>query len=207
MKRDEFMNLKGSKTEENLMRAFAGESQARSRYTIAAEVAKKNKMYVISDIFTFTADQERAHADKYYKLLNPVAPITIDINGTYPVGSDKDVLKMLMEAEHNETEEYDKVYPSFGNEARAEGFPEIAEIFYGISEIEKIHSVRFNKIHELLTTNTFYEAANGEDEYMCTNCGHIHKGKSAPAVCPICQHVKGFFIPTCLAPYMPCCSC
>lgn len=199
------MELKGSQTEQNLMRAFAGESQARSRYTKAAEVARKEKMYSVADIFTFTADQEKAHANQYYKLLQPVAPKNIEINAAYPVGEEDDMFKMLLEARHNETEEFEQVYPAFANVAKQEGFVEAASVFSQIAAIEKIHADRFALLADLLSGNKYYESGT-EAEWMCTNCGHIHKGLKAPQVCPVCKHVQGFFIPVCLAPYMKeCC--
>ena len=116
------IDFKVSKTRVNLMRAFAGESQARNRYTIAADAAKKQGLYSVSQVFLFTADQERAHAERYYDLLKNLSGTTIDISGGYPVDHFDSVVELLKKAEHNELEEADDVYQAFGNEAKAEGW-------------------------------------------------------------------------------------
>ena len=183
------------------MRAFAGESQARNRYTIAARTAQKQGMYAVSQIFLFTADQERAHAERYYELLKKSAGETIRIDGGYPVAHFDSVEKLLRSAEHNELEEYDNVYPAFGNIAKEEGFIEEATAFYQIAEIEKVHAERFGKIAMLLENNRYYESPE-EEEWMCLNCGHIFHGRLVPNVCPVCHYEKGYFIPADLAPFL-----
>ena len=120
------VNFSESRTKENLMRAFAGESQARNRYTIAAEKAEKAGMYTIADIFRYTADQERAHAERYYELLKDLSGETIHIDGTYPVDHQNSLAELLRAAEHNEHEEYEDVYQAFGDTATEEGFHEAA---------------------------------------------------------------------------------
>lgn len=192
--------LKDSKTKENLMKAFAGESQARNRYTFAAEEARKQKMYSVADVFAFTAEQERAHAERYYDLLKEMAGETIEICGGFPVDHYDDLGKLLKAAKHNEFEEYEDVYQNFGDIAKEEGFMEIASTFYQIAEVEKTHGKRFEKIAEMLEDGTYFETPE-ESKWMCTNCGHIHTGKRAPAVCPVCRHDRGYFIPLTLAPY------
>ena len=189
-----------SKTKENLMRAFAGESQARNRYTIAAKKADDAGMHTIADIFRYTAEQERAHAERYYNLLKSMAGESIHIDGSYPVDLQDNLAGLLRAAEHNETEEYKDVYQAFGDQAKEEGFLEAASAFYQIAEVEKTHAKRFGKIRELMETNTYFELAK-EGAWMCLNCGHIHRGTKAPEVCPVCRHEKGFFIPLSLAPY------
>lgn len=195
------INFNESRTKENLMRAFAGESQARNRYTIAARTAQKQGMYAVSQIFLFTADQERAHAERYYELLKKSAGETIRIDGGYPVAHFDSVEKLLRSAEHNELEEYDNVYPAFGNIAKEEGFIEEATAFYQIAEIEKVHAERFGKIAMLLENNRYYESPE-EEEWMCLNCGHIFHGRLVPNVCPVCHYEKGYFIPADLAPFL-----
>lgn len=193
-------SLKNSRTKENLMRAFAGESQARNRYTFGAELAEKKGLYAVSQVFLFTADQERAHAERFYELLGDMTGETIEIQGGYPIDNNEDVVKALLAAEHNEMEEYQDVYKEFGDVAKEEGFLEIASAFYQIAEIEKIHGERFKKLAELLKSGTYFEKEE-EGQWMCLNCGHIYTGKRIPEVCPTCRHEKGYFIPVSLAPY------
>lgn len=190
-----------SKTKENLMKAFAGESQARNRYTIAAEMAEEHHMYSAGQVFRFTADQERAHARRYYELLKEAEGETIEICGGFPVDTFDSLTELLRAAEHNETEEYRDVYQAFGDQAKKEGFLEAASAFYQIAEVEKTHAKRFGKLRDLLETKTYFELAREEGAWMCLNCGHIHRGRKAPEVCPLCRHEKGFFIPLSLAPY------
>ena len=138
-------NFFESETKENLMRAFAGESQARNRYTIAAEKAREKGMYTIADVFLYTADQERAHAERFYELLKEFTGSTIQIDGTYPVDQQDTLEELLRAAEHNEKEEFEDVYPAFGSTAKAEGFLEAASTFFQIAEIEHTHQERFQK--------------------------------------------------------------
>ena len=189
-----------SKTKENLMRAFAGESQARNRYTIAAAQAKKEKLHVLEAVFTFTADQEREHAELFYKFLADAAGETIEIEGGYPVDASPSLAVLLRAAQHNEYEEYETVYPAFGETAEAEGFPEIAALFRRIAEIEKLHGDRFGVLAELLETNRLF-ISDAECGWVCLNCGHFEKAKEAPAVCPVCKHPQGFFIRAEMLPF------
>lgn len=195
------IDFKVSKTRVNLMRAFAGESQARNRYTIAADAAKKQGLYSVSQVFLFTADQERAHAERYYDLLKNLSGTTIDISGGYPVDHFDNVVELLKKAEHNELEEADDVYQAFGNEAKAEGFTEAAATFFQIAEVEAIHARRFGKLAELLEQNKYFES-DSSGKWMCMNCGHIQAGKMVPAVCPVCRYEQGYFIPVEIAPYL-----
>ena len=194
------VNFSESKTKENLMRAFAGESQARNRYTIAADKAREMKMYTIADIFLYTADQERAHAERYYELLKDLSGETIFIDGGYPVDQQTTLAELLRAAEHNEKEEYEDVYQAFGDVAKEEGFLEAASAFYQIAEIEHTHQVRFGEIAGMLETNQYFACEN-EIKWICTNCGYIHEGKQAPAVCPVCRHAQGYFLPYAYAAY------
>ena len=193
-------NFSQSKTKENLMRAFAGESQARNRYTIAAEKAEKSGMYTVADIFLYTADQERAHAERFYELLKEMSGQTIQIDGTYPVDQQETLAELLRAAEHNEKEEYEDVYKNFGDTATGEGFLEVASAFYQIAQIEHIHEIRFARLAEMLENNTYY-ASEEVSTWMCTNCGYIHEGKQAPKVCPVCRHEQGYFLPDEFIPY------
>ena len=197
------VDFKESRTKENLMRAFAGESQARNRYTIAAGTAKKQGMFAINQIFLFTAEQERAHAERFYDLLKNLSGTTIQIDGGYPVDHFDSVTELLRAAQHNEMEEFDNVYPAFGDIAKEEGFIEAASAFYQIAKIEEIHGKRFGKLAEMLEQNRYFES-DTEQEWMCLNCGHIQRGKLVPEACPVCHHEKGYFIPVTLAPYLEC---
>ena len=193
--------LKGTKTEANLAAAFAGESQARNRYTFAAEEARMQKMYAIANVFEFTADQERAHAKRFYDLLKDLTGETIEITGGYPVDLHPTVEELLNAATHNEYEEADDVYLAFAEVAKQEGILEAASAFSQIAKIEKIHGNRFKKLAQLLRDGMYYQQPEG-GEWMCLNCGHIHKGMLVPEVCPVCRHDKGYFIPLELAPYL-----
>lgn len=194
------IQFKNSKTKENLMRAFAGESQARNRYTFSAEEAKKQGLYAVSNVFLFTADQERAHAERYYELLKEASGETIEICGGYPVDKQDTVVGLLEAATHNEFQEYEDAYQAFGNTAKEEGFLEIASAFYQIAEVEQMHGKRFEKIAQMLKDGSYFESPE-EDKWMCLNCGYIHTGKKVPQVCPSCRYEKGYFIPLSFAPY------
>lgn len=195
------VEFQASKTRENLMRAFAGESQARNRYTFAADAAKKQGLYSIQQVFLFTADQERAHAERYYDLLKNLSGTTIEISGVYPVDHFDDVVTLLKKAEHNEMEEADDVYQAFGNTAKEEGFLEAASAFFQIAEVEAVHGRRFCKLAKMLEQNKYFEC-EGDGQWMCMNCGHIHSGKMVPPVCPVCRYERGYFIPVEIAPYL-----
>ena len=144
------VEFKESRTRENLMRAFGGESQARNRYTIAAETAREQGLFAISQIFLFTADQERAHAARFYDLLKNLNGTTIAIDGSYPVDQFDNVAELLRAAQHNEMEEAGDVYQAFGKTAREEGFLEVSSAFIQIARIEAVHGKRFGKLAELL---------------------------------------------------------
>ena len=194
------IQFKDSQTKINLMKAFAGESQARNRYTFAAEEAKEQGLYAIQEVFLFTANQERAHAERFYDLLKSMSGKTIDICGGFPVDKQDTVEGLLEAAQHNEYEEADDVYIAFGNTAKEEGYMEVASAFFQIAEIEKIHGDRFGQIAKMLKDGTYFETKESE-KWMCLNCGNIHTGKKLPGVCPVCRYEKGYFIPLELAPY------
>lgn len=194
------VELKDSQTKENLMRAFAGESQARNRYTFAASQAKKEHQHVIEAIFRFTADQEKEHAEIFYNYLKDLAGEVIKVEGSYPVDIHDNVIKLLGSAAHNEYEEYDPVYKNFGDIAKEEGFHKIAETFQRISGIEKTHGDRFARFQKMLEENKLY-VSDVETGWICLNCGYVHWGKEAPKECPVCQHDQGYFIRLELAPF------
>ena len=189
-----------SKTLENLMAAFAGESQARNRYTFAAGLAKKKNLQVIEGIFTFTANQERAHAKVFYNLLQSVSGENLRIDGTYPVELYPELLQHLRSAQHNEYQEWDHDYKGFAKAAKEEGFEEISHTFSMISEIEKTHGDRFGRFADLLEQGKLF-VSDVEVKWMCLNCGQIIDATMAPAVCPVCKHPQGYFIRWELAPF------
>lgn len=182
-----------SVTKDNLMRAFAGESQARNRYTFAASQAKKNGLYVISAIFGYTASQEKEHAEIFYNHLKDLAGSTITVDGGYPVDISDDVWHLLDKAQHNEYEEHDSVYKAFGEKAKEEGFMQVANSFFMIAEIEKMHGDRFGRFADLLENNGLF-MENGITKWICLNCGYVWEGDGVPEKCPVCYHGKGYFV-------------
>ena len=194
-------DFKASETAKNLMRAFAGESQARNRYTFAAGTAKKEGLPVVQAVFTFTAEQEKEHAEIFYDYLKELNGDTIFIDGGYPVNVYDKSLDHLKAARHNEYEEYEDVYRNFGNIAKEEGFAQIAGSFHMIAEIEKIHGDRFQLFTDYLETNSLF-VSEVETGWMCLNCGYVYHGTSAPVKCPVCRHEQGYFIRLELAPYI-----
>lgn len=200
MERSMKMEFLKSNTKDNLMRAFAGESQARNRYTFAASQASKSGLQVISAIFAFTASQEKEHAEIFYNHLQEMAGSTIFIDGGYPVDISDNVADLLAKAQHNEYEEHDSVYKSFGETARQEGFDQIASSFLQIAEIEKVHGDRFGRYAQLIREGKLF-VSDVEEEWMCLNCGFVFKGTKAPKVCPVCRHDQGYFIRFELSPF------
>ena len=194
------MDFKTSETHKNLMRAFAGESQARNRYTFAASAAKKQQLYVIEAVFNFTANQEKEHAEIFFDHLKNLANEEIMIDAAYPVETYDDIKEMLRNARDNEHKEYDQVYKTFAKTAEQEGFAGIAYSFNEIAKIEKIHSDRFSYFLDLIEKDELF-VSNTETGFMCLNCGHIVTAKEAPPVCPVCKHDRGYFIRLELVPY------
>ena len=189
-----------SETRVNLMRAFAGESQARNRYTFAAGLAKKQNLQVIQGVFTFTASQEEQHAKVYYNLLEKLSGQTIGIDGTYPVDIFPDILQHLRAAQHNEYQEWDHDYRHFAEVAKGEGFEEISHTFSSIADIEKTHGDRFGRFADLLEQGKLF-VSDVECKWMCLNCGQIIDATMAPAMCPVCKHPQGFFVRWEMAPF------
>ena len=189
-----------SETRLNLMRAFAGESQARNRYTFAAGLAKKKNLQVIQGVFTFTASQEEQHAKVYYNLLEKLSGQNIKVDGTYPVDIFPDLLQHLRAAQHNEYQEWEHDYAHFADVAREEGFSEIAKTFDMIADIEKVHGDRFGRFADLLESEKLF-VSDIKVQWMCLNCGQIIDATMAPAVCPVCKHPQGYFIRWEMAPF------
>ena len=171
------MELKGSKTEENLKKAFAGESQARNKYTYYASKAKKEGYNQIAAIFEETANNEKEHAKIWFKLLKEGIPSTMD---------------NLKDAAEGENYEWTDMYNRFAKEADEEGFTRIAYLFRGVAAIEKEHEERYRRLLANLEGNTIFEKEE-QVSWQCQNCGHIHYGTSAPKVCPVCEHPQAYF--------------
>ena len=190
-----------SKTRENLMRSFAGESQARNRYTIAASAARAEKLEVAARVFEFTADQEKAHAKVFYDLLLPSAGANIAIDGNYPVDLSDKSLDLLKAARHNEYQEFEHDYAQFAKIAHEEGFDLIGGQFELIAKIEKVHGDRFGMMADLLERGTLFGEDNHQTVWMCLNCGEIITSSLAPQTCPVCRHGQDYFIRLDWAPY------
>ena len=171
------MELKGSKTEKNLLAAFAGESQARTKYTYYASKAKKEGYNQIAAIFEETANNEKEHAKIWFKLLHDGMPSTPE---------------NLKDAASGENYEWTDMYATFAKEAEEEGFTKIAYLFKSVGEIEKEHEERYLKLLENLENDVIFEKSE-EVAWHCQNCGHIHYGKKAPKVCPVCDHPQSYF--------------
>ncbi|MBR2951617.1 MAG: rubrerythrin family protein [Clostridia bacterium] len=194
------MNLQESETKRNLLRAFAGESQARNRYTFAASLAKKQNLTALSDLFLFTAGQEKEHAEIFYGHLQPLRGGSILIDAAYPIDDDTTVASLLHASHKNEMEEYGDIYPAFAKKAEEEGFTAIAASFRMIAEIERTHGERFARYAAFADADQLF-ASESECVWMCLNCGHVHTGKGAPAICPVCKHEQGYFIRLADAPF------
>ncbi|HOD02864.1 MAG TPA: rubrerythrin family protein, partial [Clostridiales bacterium] len=169
--------LKGTRTHANLMAAFAGESQARNKYTYYASKAKKDGYEQIAQLFLETAENEKEHAKIWFKLL---------YNGV------QDTVTNLKEAAAGENYEWTDMYETFAKQAREEGFEEIAKLFEGVAAIEKHHEERYLKLLENIEEGIVF-SRDGEKIWKCRNCGHVHIGKEAPDVCPVCVHPKAYF--------------
>jgi rubrerythrin len=183
------MELKGSKTEQNLLKSFAGESQARNRYTFFASVAKKEGYEQISAIFTETAGNEKEHAELFFKHLKGGM---VEITAAYPSGIISDTAENLKEAAEGEKLEWGTLYPNFADVAEKEGFPEIANTFRMVAKVEEKHERRYRK----LLANVKQGKVFKKDKvimWKCRNCGHIYEGSEAPEKCPVCDHDRAYF--------------
>lgn len=185
-------SLKGTKTAENLMKAFAGESQARNRYTYFASAAKKEGYVQISNIFTETADNEKEHAKRFMKFLAAdLAGETVEIQASFPVALG-DTKANLLSAAQGENEEWSELYPHFAAIADQEGFPKIAEVFRKVADSEKHHEVRYRKLYANLCNGTVFRK-DKPVTWKCNNCGYLHEGTDAPQECPACAHPQDHF--------------
>jgi rubrerythrin len=184
------MELKGSRTETNLMAAFAGESQARNRYTYYASVAKKEGLVQISDIFTETANQEKEHAKRLFKLMEG-GEIEIPAS-TFPAGPVKDTVQNLLDAAAGEEYEWTEMYPSFAAIAMEEGFKQIADIFTAIAVAEKQHDKRYKELAANIEAGMVFKRVNTVI-WRCRNCGYLHDGTEAPTKCMACDHPQAHF--------------
>lgn len=185
-------SLKGTKTAENLMKAFAGESQARTRYTYYASAAKKEGYVQISNLFTETADNEKEHAKRFFKfLVESLDGEMVEVNALYPVALG-DTKANLLAAAQGENEEWAELYPHFAAVADEEGFPAVAAVFRKIAEVEKHHEARYRKLAANLEDGSVFTKP-AVVQWKCANCGYIHEGASAPQTCPACAHPQGYF--------------
>lgn len=182
-------SLKGTQTEKNLLTAFAGESQARNRYTFFASAAKKEGYEHICAIFTETADNEKEHAKLFFKYLEGGA---VEITATFPAGVIGTTAENLKAAADGEYEEWAEMYPKFAEVAKAEGFAAIAATFEKIATVEKEHEQRYRDLQAKVEAGTMFES-DVEIEWKCRNCGYVYRGKSAPKACPACLHPQAYF--------------
>ncbi|MDP8202399.1 MAG: rubrerythrin family protein [Candidatus Tenebribacter burtonii] len=187
------MEFKGSKTAENLMKSFAGESQARMRYNYYASVARKEGFRQIEEIFNETADNEKEHAKLFMKQLieNGVNENVIEINAGYPVAY-SDTMKNLEYAANGEQEEWTDLYPTFAKVAKEEGFNEVARTFELVALVEKRHETRYRKLLNNVKNHEVFKKG-GKVFWKCRNCGHIVESIEAPEICPVCNHPQAHF--------------
>ena len=182
-------DLKGTQTEKNLLTAFSGESQARNRYTYFASQAKKEGYVQISDIFTETANQEKEHAKRLFKLLQGGE---VEITGAFPAGTIAATMENLQEAAAGENYEYTEMYPGFAKIATEEGFGDIADIFTAIAVAEKQHEKRYLELAANIDAGRVFKR-DAPVVWRCLNCGYLHEGSEAPADCPACDHPQAHF--------------
>lgn len=182
-------SLKGTQTEKNLLTAFAGESQARNRYTYFASAAKKEGYVQISDVFTETANQEKEHAKRFFKFLEGGE---VEITGSFPAGVIGTTLENLTEAAAGENCEWTDIYPAFAETARQEGFTEIAAVFDMISIAEKQHEKRYKELAANVEAGKVFKK-DSSTTWRCRNCGYVHEGEEAVEICPACVHPQAHF--------------
>ena len=182
------MSIKGTKTEQNLLISFAGESQARNRYTFFASAAKKEGYEQISAIFTETAEQEKEHAKRFFKFLEGGM---VEITACFPAGVIGTTAENLKAAAEGENEEWTAAYPEFAQIAEEEGFKEIANVFRFIARVEEEHEKRYRKLLENIEKGQVF-ARDAEVEWQCRNCGYVHRGKQAFEACPACLHPQAY---------------
>lgn len=182
-------SIKGTRTEHNLLASFAGESQARSRYSLFARKAREEGYEQIANIFKITAEQELSHAEQFFSLLEGGM---VKIEAAYPAGVVADTMTNLREAAAGEREEWSDLYESFASTAQEEGFPQIAGIFKRIASVEMEHEARYLRLLERLTKEEEFTSPK-DVAWQCINCGYVYVGKSAPKVCPVCRKGQGWF--------------
>ena len=186
-------SLKNTQTAVNLMKSFAGESQARMRYTYYSSIAKKEGFIQIANIFMETAEQEKEHAKRFYKFLKEdFTDEIIEIQAGFPVSFHQDTLSNLKAAASGENEEWTDLYPEFARVAKEEGFTQIATVYKRILEVERFHESRYLKLAENIASGTVFK----KDEkvlWQCSNCGYLFEGDEAPKLCPACAHPQGYF--------------
>ena len=182
-------SLKGTKTEKNLLASFAGESQARNRYTYFASVAKKAGYEQIAGIFLETADNEKEHAKRFFEFLEGGE---VEITASYPAGVIGDTAANLEAAAAGENLEWTKLYKEAEDTARQEGFDEIADVLKEIAEVEESHEIRYRKLLKNVKEGRVFEK-DSVVRWKCRNCGYMHEGKEAPQTCPACAHPQGFY--------------
>ncbi|TAL68798.1 MAG: rubrerythrin family protein [Bacteroidetes bacterium] len=183
------MDLAGSKTEQNLLKAFAGESQARNRYEFFAKVAKAEGYEQIAAIFQETADNEKSHAKQFFRFLEGRP---VEITATYPAGKIGTTIENLKASAEGENEEWTKLYPEFAKIAREEGFGEIASRFTLIAKIEAEHEKRYRKLLANIEEGCVFKR-EGKMRWKCRVCGYIHEGSTPPEKCPACMHPRAYF--------------
>lgn len=184
-------SVKGTQTEQNLLKSFAGECQARTRYNFFASAAKKEGFEQIAGVFNETADQEKEHAKRFFKFLEGGA---LEITASFPAGVIGNVVENLTAAAAGENEEWTAMYPEFANVAEAEGFPAIAAVFRNIALVEEQHEIRYKKLLDRVLNGEVF-SREGEIYWQCRNCGFVYKGKQAPESCPSCAHPQAYFEP------------
>ena len=182
-------SIKGTETEKNLLKAFAGESQARTRYAYFAGTARKEGLVQMADIFEETADQEKEHAKRFFKLLEGG---DLEITACYPAGKIGTTTENLEAAAAGENEEWTSVYPDFAAKAREEGFEAVAVVFEKIAVAEKQHEKRYRDLLKNLNDGRVFKK-DGKVMWRCRNCGYLHEGEEAPAMCPACAHPQAHF--------------
>lgn len=183
------MEMKGSQTERCLMKAFAGESQARNRYTFFAGQARKEGYVQIADIFEETANQEKEHAKRFFQFLTGGE---VEITASFPAGVIGTTLENLLAAAAGENHEHTVLYPEFAKVARKEGFEEVAKVFEAVSVAEKQHEKRYRDLAENIKAGRVFQREKAVT-WRCRNCGYLHQGTEAPKVCPACNHPRAFF--------------
>ncbi len=181
--------LAGTRTEQNLLKAFAGESQARMRYDYYAKQAKSEGLEQIAAIFEETAINEKAHAKRFFKFMEGNM---VEISATYPAGKTGTTIENLKASAEGENEEWTELYPEFSRIAEEEGFKEIATAFTLIAKVEKVHEERFRTLYNNLKEGKVFKRGD-KVVWKCRNCGFLHEGRVAPKMCPACQHPQSYF--------------